>query len=73
MRVDPATLGELLMEMDDERVVSGQVPRMVNKLCDFGIVYAVAAELRTVDASLIREVLKDGLFMPLPGKVESAN
>ena len=27
MRVDPATLGELLMEMDDERVVSGQVPR----------------------------------------------
>lgn len=27
MRVDPATLGELLMEMDDERVVSNQVPR----------------------------------------------
>ncbi|MDA3786725.1 MAG: AraC family transcriptional regulator [Deltaproteobacteria bacterium] len=27
MRVDPATLGELLMEMDDDRVVSGQVPR----------------------------------------------
>jgi len=27
MRVDPATLGELLLEMDDERVVSGQVPR----------------------------------------------
>lgn len=27
MQVDPATLGELLMEMDDERVVSGQVPR----------------------------------------------
>ncbi|MHB8988816.1 MAG: AraC family transcriptional regulator [Desulfobulbia bacterium] len=27
MRVDPTTLGELLMEMDDERVVSGQVPR----------------------------------------------
>lgn len=52
---------------------SDGVPRMVNKLCDFGIVYAVAAELRTVDASLIREVLKDGLFMPLPGKVESAN
>jgi type II secretory pathway predicted ATPase ExeA len=65
-------------EFSDEAIAliqqhSRGIPRMVNKLCDFAIVYAVTAELRSIDAALISEVLDDGLFIPLPGKAESEN
>jgi type II secretory pathway predicted ATPase ExeA len=35
------------------------VPRLVNQLCDFGLLYAYADGRMTVDADLIAQVLRD--------------
>ena len=40
------------------------IPRLVNKLCDFAMVYAATEERRVVDAAIIEEVLDDGIFLP---------
>jgi type II secretory pathway predicted ATPase ExeA len=40
---------------------SGGVPRLINILCDTGLVYAFAAEQRKVDSSLMHEVISDKL------------
>ena len=40
------------------------IPRLVNKLCDFSMVYAATEERRVVDAAIIEEVLEDGIFLP---------
>lgn len=40
------------------------IPRLVNKLCDFSMVYAATEERRVVDAAIIEEVLDDGIFLP---------
>ena len=42
---------------------SGGVPRLVNKLADFGMVYAVTADKDRVDASIIEEVMSDNIFL----------
>ena len=45
---------------------SGGVPRVINTLSDMALVYAYAAQQQTVDADLIKEVVRDrkkgGLF-----------
>lgn len=41
---------------------SGGIPRLINKLCDFGIVYAVTAEQNYIDDAIIENVVKDGLL-----------
>lgn len=41
---------------------SGGIPRIINKLCDFGIVYAVTAEQDIVDSTVIQNVIDDGLL-----------
>ena len=49
------------------------IPRLVNKLCDFAMVYAATEERRIVDASIVEEVLGDGVFLPaLPSVGEAA-
>ena len=40
------------------------IPRLVNKICDFAMVYAATEERKTVDAAIVEEVLEDGIFMP---------
>lgn len=49
------------------------IPRLVNKLCDFAMVYAATEERRIVDAAIIEEVLDDGVFLPaMPSTGEAA-
>ena len=43
---------------------SDGIPRLVNRLCDFAMVYAATEERRVVDAAIIEEVLEDGIFLP---------
>ena len=40
------------------------IPRLVNKLCDFAMVYTATEERRVVDAAIVEEVLDDGIFLP---------
>ncbi len=40
------------------------IPRLVNKLCDFAMVYTATEERHVVDAAIIEEVLEDGIFLP---------
>ena len=42
---------------------TGGVPRMVNKMCDFSMVYAVTNDATTVDATIVAEVLEDSFFI----------
>lgn len=42
---------------------SGGVPRLVNKIADFAMVYAVTADKQTVDATIIHEVMGDNIFL----------
>lgn len=42
---------------------SGGVPRLVNKLADFAMVYAVTGEKDKVDSDTIQEVLSDNIFL----------
>lgn len=42
---------------------SGGVPRLVNKLADFAMVYAVTAGTTQVDATIIEEVIGDNIFL----------
>ena len=51
---------------------SAGVPRMVNKICDFAMVYAVTADRKDIDAQIVTNVLDDGLFAPMPNVVEDA-
>lgn len=39
------------------------IPRLINKLCDFAMVYAATEERRVVDAAIVEEVLEDGIFL----------
>jgi general secretion pathway protein A len=40
---------------------SGGVPRLVNQLCEFALLYAWAAEKKTVSVATVRGVLNDGV------------
>ena len=42
---------------------TGGVPRLVNKLCDFAMVYAVTNERTTVDGDIVTEVVEDSFFI----------
>jgi general secretion pathway protein A len=51
---------------------SGGVPRLVNQLCDFALLYAWSAEKRVVDPDVLAEVLDDGIsFGVLNSHVQS--
>lgn len=39
------------------------IPRLVNKLCDFALVYAASAGYDTVGVGTIRELIRDGLIL----------
>jgi len=39
------------------------IPRLVNKLCDFSMVYAATEERHVVDEAIVEEVLDDGIFV----------
>lgn len=41
---------------------TGGVPRLVNQLCEFALLYAWSGETRVIDESTIAQVLDDGVF-----------
>lgn len=42
---------------------SAGIPRMINKICDLGLVYACSAQETTVTEGTIRELIGDGLIL----------
>ena len=42
---------------------SGGVPRLVNKLSDFSMAYAMSADRRTVELDTVQGVLADDMFI----------
>ncbi|MEL7012993.1 MAG: AAA family ATPase [Pseudomonadota bacterium] len=55
-------------EFSDEAIeeiarASNGVPRLVNKLCDLGLVYAAAEKNPMVTKSIVDEVVNDGIFV----------
>ena len=42
---------------------TGGVPRLVNKLCDFCLVYAATEERKMIGRELVNEVVNDGIFV----------
>ena len=64
-------------EFTDEAIAiiqehSGGVPRLVNKLCDFSMVYAVTNDHMVVDAGIVDEMLADSLFIATDDMSEPA-
>lgn len=53
-------------------VHSGGVPRLVNKLCDFAMVYAAMGEERTVTGAIVNQVVNDGVFVTSISMMEKA-
>jgi type II secretory pathway predicted ATPase ExeA len=45
---------------------TGGVPRLVNKLCDFCLVYAAIEEKKTIGREIVNEVIRDGIFVSTP-------
>jgi general secretion pathway protein A len=45
---------------------SDGIPRLVNTLCDLCLVYGFSEDLRRIDASVVRSVLRDRVRMGLP-------
>ena len=65
-------------EFTDEAIAiiqehSGGVPRLVNKLCDFSMVYAVTNDHMVVDAGIVDEMLADSLFIATDDMSEPAS
>jgi general secretion pathway protein A len=48
------------------------IPRLVNKLADFAMVYAVTSEKVVVDADVVDEVLADNIFLEIRDYAEEA-
>lgn len=48
------------------------VPRLINKLCDFAMVYAATEERKVVDEAIVEEVLEDGIFLTTVTSSEAA-
>ncbi len=44
--------------------VTGGIPRLVNQLCDFAMVYAYTDNVQTVSKPIVQRVLDDGVFFP---------
>ncbi|MEM7642014.1 MAG: AAA family ATPase [Pseudomonadota bacterium] len=58
------TGGEFTDEaIDMIHVHSGGIPRLINKLCDFSMVYAMTSDRPVIDDSVVVEVLDDDLFV----------
>ncbi len=51
---------------------TGGIPRLVNQLCDFSLVYAYTDEVKTVNRALVQRVLDDGVFFPVTLTLEKA-
>lgn len=51
---------------------SGGIPRLINKLAEFGMVYAAAADKTCVDEDTIREILDDGIFLETVEPIKEA-
>jgi len=51
---------------------TGGIPRLVNQLCDFSLVYAYTDEMKTVNRALVQRVLDDGVFFPATLTLEKA-
>ena len=51
---------------------AGGVPRLVNKLCDFAMVYAVTGKKKVIDENIVNEVLWDGIFLSAPAETKDA-
>ena len=45
------------------------MPRLVNQLCDFAMLYAWSSDTKLVDAAIVKQVLDDGVFF---GAIEPA-
>lgn len=41
---------------------TGGVPRLVNQLCEFALLYAWSADIRTIDVQTVENILEDGVF-----------
>lgn len=50
---------------------TGGVPRLVNQLCDFAMLYAWSAERKTVTEKTVRNILEDGVYMNRPDVAQS--
>lgn len=63
LRVAGGTGGEIAPDAVDKIAeLTGGIPRLVNQLCDLGLVYAFSAEEDTVDGRTIDHVIADGVF-----------
>ncbi|MEM6374595.1 MAG: AAA family ATPase [Pseudomonadota bacterium] len=51
---------------------TGGIPRLVNQLCEFALLYAWAAETHVIDETTIQQVLDDGVFFGAAGAPEPA-
>lgn len=51
---------------------TGGVPRLVNQLCDFAMLYAWSAETKVVTAEIVNQVLADGVFFAASQEPEGA-
>lgn len=58
-RIDTFTTGAERYIFD----ISQGIPRLINKLCNLSLVYAVAAEADRVDLRTVRSVMNDGLVI----------
>lgn len=50
---------------------TGGVPRLVNQLCEFALLYAWAAETHVIDETTVQQVLDDGVFFGAAGAPET--
>ncbi len=46
--------------------LTGGVPRLVNQLCDFSMLYAYTDNQTIVGKPCVQQVLDDGVFFPAP-------
>lgn len=51
---------------------SNGLPRVINQICDYALVYAFAADSRTVDADTVRQVVADRKIQALSGAAAPA-
>lgn len=53
---------------------TGGVPRLINQLCDFSMLYGWSGEISVIDAATVQQVIDDGVFFADVGdKKEASN
>ena len=50
---------------------TGGVPRLVNQLCDFAMLYAWSGEVKVIDHTIVQLVLNDGVLFAAPNRREA--